>query len=163
MRKFIFFSGLVISGIAGYAQTNNALQGGVMVTTSSSGEVYWNVEVNGTTRRGVVESKNTDRTALNDFKCWENKADKVFPDADEIVPVTSNLYPLESTDMLYFSGNGKDLYQVSIMNEEGKMIKTYSYHTDHSLDISELTEGVYLIEISQDNSARKISRKIVKD
>lgn len=163
MQKLISFLGLAAISVAGYAQSNNTLQGGVMITTNSSGEVYWNVNLNGTTRRGVVETKNQDKPSLHDEKCWVNKAEKVFPQADEIVPVTSNLYPLESTDMLYFSGNGKDLYQLSIIDENGKMVKTYSYNDNHSLDISEFSDGVYLIEISQENSVRKISKKILKD
>jgi hypothetical protein len=151
MRKiFIFFLGafaLFQGNALAQAGLNN-----ITVATNSDGNISWNANVDGHHRKGYFDQ------SMLDNVCSEENADK-----DVLVPVTSNLYPTPSTDMLFFSGTGYDHFTITIKDVNGKLMITEKYFDKTSMDISSFNNGTYTIEIVAEKTGQVFTKKLIKE
>ncbi len=145
------------------AQNNSALNGPLMISTTSNGDVMWNASIDGTSRRGYVYANtNTNPESLFEGVCMHNGSVSKYADVQEVVPTKVVLYPNQSTDVLFFSGRTGDSFALTILDSDGKITTSYTYTDDHSLDISSFENGTYLIELVSEKTGKKYTRKIVK-
>ena len=70
-----------------------------------------------------------------------------------------SVYPNPTTDMLYFKGEGSENMNVLIFNIVG-MKAWRGIVKEHSIDVSELSTGVYILKISSKNKEDRIIRFI---
>jgi hypothetical protein len=58
------------------------------------------------------------------------------------------IYPNPTNDLLNFEGFKSDLIEVSIFDVLGKNVMEQSVRTNETLDVSSLTNGVYVMKIN---------------
>lgn len=76
--------------------------------------------------------------------------------SDELIKV----YPIPVEGILKIDGIDKEYMTISILSQEGKLLKQFKGKGIQEIDVSELQKGVYLIKIS--NSQTVVTKKIVK-
>ncbi len=83
-------------------------------------------------------------------------------------PVTGNLektipslavYPNPAGDMLFFDNN-KPITRIQIYNILGHLAGTYQHIHDHSINVSNLPAGLYLVRVTANNGIHKTTRFI---
>lgn len=63
--------------------------------------------------------------------------------------VQVSIYPNPTSDVIYVSGlNNKELNTVTISDLQGKLIETYKIDGNASINISNLTKGMYLVKVA---------------
>ncbi|MGJ8593192.1 MAG: T9SS type A sorting domain-containing protein [Aquaticitalea sp.] len=99
--------------------------------------------------------------------------DKAFNYSDELVISDANLgvsenqlsglklYPNPANDFISIESNNALITSVEIFNILGKSVYSQNGLTDNTLDISALSNGMYLLKITSDKGS--ITKKIIKD
>ena len=79
---------------------------------------------------------------------------------DQISDEKVRIYPVPVDGILKINGIDKEFTTISILSQEGKLLKQIKGTEIQEIDVSELHTGVYLVKIS--NSHTVITKKIVK-
>ena len=79
---------------------------------------------------------------------------------DQVSSETIRAYPVPVEDMLKIEGIDNESTTVSILSQDGKLLKQIKGRGIQQIDVSELQKGIYLVQIS--NSQTTITKKIVK-
>lgn len=79
---------------------------------------------------------------------------------EQIFSEELRIYPLPVDDILKIDGIDKGVTTISILSQEGKVIKQIKGTGIQEIDVSELQKGAYLVKIS--NSKTTVTKKIVK-
>ncbi len=139
---FVLFQGSAIAQVG----INN-----ITISTTPDGNISWNANVDGHNRKGYYDKH------MSTNICNTKKVDK-----DVLIPVTSNLYPNPSTDMLFFTGTGYDYFTVIIKDASGQVMATEKYFDSTSMDISAFADGNYTIEIAAEKTGQVVTKKFTK-
>ena len=72
------------------------------------------------------------------------------------------VYPNPTSDNLFITGNNLDMQNVFVSDLNGRILKSFNFDSvsDAVLDLSELTNGVYIVSIKSDQGT--VNKKIVK-
>ena len=84
------------------------------------------------------------------------------PEAEEVKPELL-VYPNPAMDQVtVFMDNGND-YEVRILNLDGSLVRTETTFTDHLvLDVSDLSQGVYFVELTDIETQERFVEKLTK-
>lgn len=151
MRPIFIFSLLAIALLPVNAMAQISLNS-ISISTTSDGNISWNANVDGHNRRGYYD------TNMLDDVCKHAKTDQ-----DVLIPVTSELYPNPTTDMLFFTGTGYDNFSVTIKDLNGKVMATAQYFERASMDISSFDDGTYTIEIVAEKTGQVKTKRLIKE
>jgi Secretion system C-terminal sorting domain len=153
MRKLFILPLILLSVLSLNVTAQSGIgNNSVSVATNTNGDISWNANVDGHNRRGYIDSKNS-----------KEECNSELADEDILTPTTISLYGNSFTDVLFFSGNGKDLHTITILDEEGKVLIADQYTNDHSIDVSSFASGTYLIEINRGMNRRSYTKKFIKE
>jgi hypothetical protein len=154
MQKLYFLPLILLAQLSANVSAQSVIgQNTVSVATTSNGDIVWTANVDGHNRHGYIESKHSKEICTS----------STVVDAELITPTIVSLYGNSFTDLLFFTGNGKDIHTIAILNDEGKVVIADQYKNDHSIDVSALNNGTYLIEIVTGVNRETYTRKFVKE
>jgi hypothetical protein len=150
MKKIVLLSLLVNSFLSHSQSTIQSINSGSLITASSSvsiGEIVINpVTPNQSSSGliGILAQVNQQTLEVPQFELSENVV--VYPN-----PTESSLSFKSKSDL----SNEK----VSVYNTNGQLLFEKSINSSNSIDLSELSSGIYLIQLASDKSK---SFKIIK-
>ncbi|MGB1041336.1 MAG: T9SS type A sorting domain-containing protein, partial [Flavobacteriales bacterium] len=75
--------------------------------------------------------------------------------------VEFDLYPNPSSDYVIISINSPLTYDYSVINVDGKLIKNGKITKQKNIDVSNLSNGVYIIRVNDENGNKQFRRFIV--
>jgi len=145
-----FFSLALMTAVAANVTAQNVIgNGSVNVASTPDGSVTWSV-TDGSSRKGYLDKNFKSNIS-------ETKNDEV------IIPVSTYMYPMDATDILFFSGNGVDTYTVVVMDEKGNIVAGKESVKDDSMDISSFQNGTYILKMKRGVNGKVYTKKIVKN
>ncbi|WP_055444662.1 T9SS type A sorting domain-containing protein [Lacinutrix himadriensis] len=93
----------------------------------------------------------------NDLNWFENKLITLDVEENTIQEIT--MYPNPTTNSLHFKGNIAGDLNVSVYNVLGKRVINNVVKLGQSLDVSKLTNGVYIIKFNDYNTTYKFVKQ----
>lgn len=153
MRQLSIFTLSIFAAFAGHSYAQNAGIGNnsVMISTTNEGNVVWSANIDGQSRKGYIDNQTL-------HTCKQDAAND-----DVIIPTTTFVYPSQSTDVLFFSGDGENTYSVTILDETGNVVATKQSKEDQSMDISDFNNGTYTLIIKRGEKGKAYTRKLIKE
>jgi endonuclease I len=101
-------------------------------------EIYYNFQGN--------------RNPFIDHPEWVNAIWGTSADIDEVASLKFNIYPNPVSDKLFIELAKNQIVEISIFNVLGKKVLTKKQNANQSIEVSHLNTGLYLVEISNENS-----------
>jgi len=121
-------------------------------------QTYWSVE--------YLEESETARFGTYGRGIWDFEVENIMVGIEEEIAsnkMNFETFPNPFTDRLIINSNYADLTNVSIVDQQGRLVKKYTNQKlkNLSLDLSDLNNGIYFVTIKMNN--RSVTEKIVKN
>ena len=81
---------------------------------------------------------------------------------DNVLDVQLKVYPNPTSQSLYVTHPNMNFFGISIVDLNGKQLYSGSINKDEPLDVSNYTQGMYMVTIENANTNKKNTYKIIK-
>jgi plastocyanin len=145
--------------------------GGTHTTTSleiPEGAAAWDSPLNSTTQ--FFEYKVLTEGVYN-YKCTPHQAMGMIGSFTALLPLISNnissssfsIYPNPANDLIFIETETSELFTMTIFNWSGQILMEYKINDNQTIDISDLSSGIYFYQIKNSDQTYVTANKIIKE